>query len=405
MSTKKKVAIINAVPYGSTGKITKSISALAEQSGYDTFSYYSWTKNYQKSDKENIMVGSFLGKSLHIFRAKLNGKHGCYSRRDTKRLIKRLKEFSPDIINLHILHSWSVNLPLLFDYIKENNIKVVWTFHDCWAFTGQCPHFVMAKCDRWKTGCYECSQYRNYPSAYVDKTRQMYALKKEWFTGVPDMTIVTPSEWLGNLVKESFFKEYPVRVINNGIDLEIFKPTESDFREKYSLEDKKIVLGVAFDWGKRKGLDVFVELSRRLPDNYRIVLVGTSSEIDAQLPKNIITINRTANQAELAEIYSVADVFVNPTREDTYSTVNMEAIACGAPIVSFRTGGSPEMLDDTCSVIVDVDDTDAMEREILRVCEEKPYSAEACLERAKSFNKDDKFEKYIELFDEIIKKA
>ena len=396
-----KILFLNAIPYGSTGKIVDGISDVAKKEGHTTLTYLSWTKKYRKSDRDDVIVGSFFGKLSHIIRGRLTGKNGLYSKRDTKRLLKVLDSYKPDVINLHILHCWCINLPMLFDYIKRNNIKVVWTFHDCWAFTGQCPHFIMAGCDKWKTGCYECPQYKEYPMAYVDKTEKMYKLKKEWFTGVNDMTIVTPSLWLADLVKESFLKEYSTKVINNGIDLNIFKPTVGDFKEKYSLDGKKIVLGVAFDWGKRKGLDVFLELAKRLPNDYQIVLVGTNDEIDKTLPENIISIHRTQSQRELAEIYSASDVFVNATREDTFPTVNMEAIACGAPIVTFKTGGSPEIIDSSCGIVVDVNDIDAMEREIIRVCKEQPYTREDILERAKKYDKNDKFNEYVKLFKEL----
>lgn len=214
------------------------------------------------------------------------------------------------------------------------------------------------------------------------------------------MTIVTPSEWLASLVKESYLKYYPVKVINNGIDLNVFKPTESDFRKKYALENKYIVLGVAFGWGRRKGLDVFVELARRLDkEKYKVVLVGTDDNVDKLLPENIISIHRTQNQTELAEIYTAADVFANPTREENYPTVNMESVACGTPVVTFNTGGSPEMLDETCGAAVAKDDNDAMYNEIIRICEAKPYSLEACIKKAKGFDKNEKFGEYIRLYE------
>ena len=394
----KRVAFINDVSYGSTGKIVKGIASVARKNNMEPFIYFGWTKKYRKSDREDTMVGSFLGKFFHMYWSRITGKKGCYSKRDTKKLIKKLDKFKPGVINLHILHASGTNLPMLFNYIKKNNIKVVWTFHDCWAFTGHCPHFIIAKCDKWKTGCYECPQYRGYPYSYVDKSKKMYQLKKEWFTGINDMTIVTPSKWLGELVKESFLKDYPVEIINNGIDLTLFKPTESNFREKYNLQNKKIVLGISLGWTNKKGLDVFCELSKRLPSDYQIVLVGTDDKIDKTLPSNIISIHRTANQQELAMIYSASDVFVNPTREDTFPTVNIESLACGTPIVTFKTGGSPEILDDTCGIVVDVDDIDAMEKSILDVCENNKFSSEACLKRASQFDMWDKFKSYCNLF-------
>ena len=213
------------------------------------------------------------------------------------------------------------------------------------------------------------------------------------------MTIATPSQWLADLVKKSFLKDYPVKVINNGIDLSVFKPTESDFRQKNGIGDKYMLLGVADGWGARKGLDVFVELSKRLnPAKYQILLVGTNDSVDKQLPDNIISVHRTQNQKELVEIYTAADLFVNPTREENYPTVNMESIACGTPVLTFRTGGSPEILDETCGSAVVCDDIDALELEITRIAEEKPFTMENCLIRAKQFDKNERFKEYIGLY-------
>lgn len=220
------------------------------------------------------------------------------------------------------------------------------------------------------------------------------------------MTLVTPSEWLAGLVKQSFLKDYPIRVINNGIDLEVFKPTPSNFRETYGCGDKKIALGVAFGWGARKGLDVFLDLAKRLDsERYQIVLVGTDENVDKQLPNTVISIHRTQNQTELAKIYTAADVFVNPTREENYPTVNMEALACGTPVLTFQTGGSPEILDVTCGSVVPKNDIDALYREIIRICETAPYSIEACLKKAKQFDKNEKFQEYIDLYRNLMRQS
>ena len=229
----------------------------------------------------------------------------------------------------------------------------------------------------------------------------MYELKKEWFNVVENLTLVTPSKWLANLTRESFLKEYPVQVIYNGINLEVFKPTESDFRVKYNLENKKIILGVAFAWNERKGLDVFVELSKRLGKDYKIVLVGTSETVEKQVSENIICIRRTQNQTELAQIYTAADLFVNPTREEALGLVNLEALACGTPVVTFKTGGSPECIDQTCGSVVEKNDVDGLLSEIIRICEQKPYSKEACIERAKKFDMNEKFLEYVKLYEQI----
>lgn len=396
-----KTVLINSCNFGSTGNIMLEIAETAENGGYTAAVCYPQSRDNSRKQKEkDFIIGTRFSRNIHLQLAGITGLNGCFSYFSTLKLLKKLDKLKPDIIHLHNLHNCYINLPMLFKYIKKHNIKTVWTLHDCWSFTGHCPHFDMIGCDKWKTGCYSCPQYKEYPKSLFDNSKYMYRLKKKWFTGIKDMTIVTPSEWLAGLVKESYLKDYPVKVINNGIDLNVFKPTESDFREKYALENKYIVLGVAFGWGRRKGLDVFVELARRLDkEKYKVVLVGTDDNIDKLLPDNIISIHRTQNQTELAEIYTAADVFANPTREENYPTVNMEALACGTPVVTFNTGGSPEMFDETCGAAVAKDDNDAMYNEIIRICEAKPYSMEACIKKAKGFDKNEKFGEYIRLYE------
>ena len=400
-----RIAQINMLTYGSTGKIMLQIARNARQHGHlvKTFSPVEFSR-FGKKDTPKIdghmEFGSFWENGFHHYCGTLLGADGCFSQQGTRQLIRELEAFQPDIIHLHNLHGFRQNLPMLFHYIKKHNIRVIWTLHDCWAFTGHCPYFTIEKCDRWKTGCHHCPQPRVYPKMYLDTSRIMYKMKKKWFCGVSDMTIVTPSQWLADLAKQSFLKEYPVEVINNGINLSVFQPTPSNFRERHGIgKDTFLLLGVAFGWGERKGLDIFIKLAKRLDSSYQIVLVGTDDRVDAQLPTNIISIHRTQNQQELAEIYSAADLLVNPTREENYPTVNMESIACGTPVLTFRTGGSPEILDETCGSVVECDDLDAMEREIRRICADRPYSLEACLERAKSFDMNTKFEEYVRLYE------
>jgi glycosyltransferase involved in cell wall biosynthesis len=227
----------------------------------------------------------------------------------------------------------------------------------------------------------------------------MWKLKKKWFTGVKDMTIVTPSQWLADLVKESYLKEYPVKVINNGIDLSVFKPTQSDFKKKYNCEEKFVILGVANVWDYKKGLDVFIELANRLDEHkYQIVLVGTDDNVDKQLPEKIISIHRTNNQAELAEIYSAADLLLNPTREDTFPTVNIESLACGTPVFTFKTGGSPEIIDETCGRIFNVDDVDSLENEIYHIASNNILDSDSCVVKAGNYNCHERFCDYVNLY-------
>ncbi|MBR4626746.1 MAG: glycosyltransferase [Ruminococcus sp.] len=397
-----KILAINSVPNGSTGTIMREILNYASnKTNAKIASYYGNWNDCQLvflgSKRYGFKVDNYINATL----SKITGIHNVLSISSTLDLIKKIDNFGPDIIHLHNLHLWTISLPLLFKYIKKHNIKTVWTLHDCWAFTGQCPYFSMKKCSKWKTGCHHCGQINVYPSAMVDMTSLMWRLKKKWFTGVKNMIIVTPSHWLADSVKQSYLKEYSVKVINNGIDLSIFKPTYSDFRINYGLENKYLLLGVAFDWGKRKGLDTFIKLSQRLDENYKIVLVGTNDEVDKKLPKNIISIHRTNNQRELAGIYTAADLFVNPTREEVLGMVNIESLACGTPVLTYNTGGCPEVVDENTGCVVNVDDIDELERQIIYICTHKPYSIDNCLRRAKLFDKNVKYDDYIKLYKEI----
>ncbi len=392
----KIVQINTTCGVGSTGKICVGISQVLSKNNIENHILYSSRGNDYKL---GVKCSNDKYIRIQALKSHMLGNYGFNSKRETKRIISELERINPDIVHLHNIHGHDCNLEMLFAYFKNNKIKLIWTFHDCWAFTGYCTYFDIAKCNKWQTHCEKCVQ-RTESSWFFDKSYELFEKKKQLFEGL-DFTIVTPSQWLAELVKQSFLRNYPVEVIYNGIELEIFRPYENNFKEKYGLDNKKMLLGVAFDWGKRKGLDVFIELSKRLSDDYKIVLVGTNDKIDKFLPSNILSFHRTSNQQELAEIYSVAEVFVNPTREENYPTVNMEAIACGTPVLTFRAGGSPEMLDATCGSVVECDDIDALEKEIIRICAEKPYSQEACIEKAKEFDKNEKYKEYLELYERV----
>lgn len=401
-----RIVQINGGAKGSTGKIMMGIAEVARAQGHEVMcaSPITTTNRDAGEDCGYYRIGTFNGRRLNVALARITGFNGCFAWFETYKLLKKIDEFKPDIIHLHNLHDSYINLPMLFSYIKKHNVPTVWTLHDCWAFTGQCPHFTIVKCDKWKVGCHNCPQYKEYPASLYDNTKKMWQLKKKWFTGVKNMTIVTPSEWLAGLARESCLKQYPIEVINNGIDLNVFKPTHSNFRKQYGIPgDKYIVLGVSFAWGYRKGLDCFVEMAEKLGEQYQIVLVGTDDEIDKNLPHNIISIHRTQNQKELAEIYSAADVFVMPTREENYPTVNMEAIACGTPVVTFDTGGSPEMLDDKTGIVVEANDIEATKKAIKDICEKKRCNDEEYIVAySKNFDMKKRFAEYIELYANVL---
>lgn len=389
-----KIVQINAVcGKGSTGKICNDISKLLTQKNVENYILYS----LGSTDNPNaIKFTNEKYLKIQALKSRVFGNYGFNSQYATKKLIKELEKINPDIVHLHNIHSNDVNLEMIFDYFRRNKVKVYWTFHDCWALTAYCPHFDMIGCDKWINGCHNCEQRKPY-SWFFDKSKKQFERKKAIFEGV-DVMVITPSKWLADVVKQSFLKNCEVNVVNNGIDVNVFKPTENDFREKYNLQDKKIVLGVAFGWGPKKGLDVFIELSKQLPENYQMVLVGTNDEVDKHLPANIISIHKTANQEELAKIYTAADVFANATREETFGLVNVEALACGTPVVTFETGGSPETIDEKCGLLVKKNDVEGLKQGIIRICEENPFSKEDCISRAAKFERNATYQKYVDLY-------
>ena len=408
--TEMKIAQINMLHKGSTGNIMLSIADTARSRGHQvwTFSprYYSrWKKEEFPELPGHIYFGSSFENMLHLRLSQLTGLHGFFSWVGTRQLIKELKRIQPDVVHLHNLHNWTINLPMLFRYIKKSRTKTIWTLHDCWAMTAQCPYFDIVKCEKWKTGCHHCPQV--HPCALLDNTKTMWKKKRKWFTGIENLTIVTPSHWLAGLVKQSFLQEHPVKVIHNGIDLNVFYPQDGRIRNEWLKKNPDMryaLLGVAFYWDKRKGLDVFIELAKRLPKEYQIILVGTNEGTNRVLPENVISIHRTNSQHELAETYSAAYLFVIPTREDNFPTVNMEALACGTPVLSFQTGGSPEVANDTCGSVVPCEDVDALQAEIVRICTTQPYGQQACRLRAKAFKMQDKFAEYMDLYEEKAEK-
>lgn len=344
--------------------------------------------------EDSFRIGSDLGVKKNALLARIFDNEGFSARAATKKLIKQIEEYNPDIIHLHNLHGYYINIEILFDYLKKADKKVFWTLHDCWAFTGHCAHFTVAGCNRWQTKCEKCIQKKTYPASLVfSNAKRNFERKKAAFTGVKDLTIITPSEWLANLVKKSFLKEYQVKVINNGIDTNVFKPTPSTIRERHGLEDKKIVLGVAQNWGENKGFGDFMQLSRMLGDEYKIVMVGLTEAQIRLLPDNVLGITRTKNATELAEWYTAADVFANTTYQDTYPTVNLEAQACGTPVITYRTGGSPESVPD--ENVVATGDVNGLVALINKVCSD---SKNAKVYDTEMYDRKKLYQKYLEVY-------
>ena len=400
----KTIVEINGINYGSTGKMAISVAEEARKQGYDVYSFFRNSREGKKRLKDNqFLIGTWLDKIISERLAFITGLNGYFNIVNTFIFLKELDTIKPDLIHLHALCDNYLNINMLFRYIEKHSIPVVWTFHDSWAFTGRCAQF---KCEKWESGCGHCPYLDIYPYSLIfDPSDRVWKKRNKLYNKLDNLTIVTPSQWLAGLTLKSFFKnKYPIITINNGINLDIFKPCAKDFRIKHNIQHKFILLGVSYGWSIPKGLDTFIRLSKELPKHFQIVLVGGNSETDKIIPDNIISIHRTHNQEELAEIYSSADLFVNPTVDDNFPTVNIEALACGLPVLTYATGGSAEIIDESCGNYVETGDYDSLKKEIIRIGKDRPYTKKACLKRAESFNMEDKFNEYVDLYSKILSK-
>lgn len=390
---------------GSTGRIAEQIAIKALEHGWDCF-YAHGGRYVGKSRFQAIQVSSLFDNYVHAFCGEYFGAHGLGSTLATKRFVDRIKKINPDIIHLHNIHGYYLNYKVLFEYLAESKTPVVWTLHDCWSFTGHCTHFDNAGCEKWMYECGKCPLLMaQYKSRLVDRSRKNFLLKKNLYSKLSNVTIVPVSHWLGGLVSQSILKQFPVRVIQNGIDLNVFKPTTNNVREKFGVtDDKLLVLGVLGSGLAEKGKDEFIELSQR--NDLKIVLVGLTNDEAKELPDTIIKLGRTSSQAELAEFYSASDVLLNPTYNDTFPTINIEAMACGTPVITYRTGGSPEILDNSTGIVVEKGDIEGLKSAIETIKEtgKKAFSL-ACRERATNyFNKDERYMDYIKLYESLLNK-
>lgn len=368
-----KVLMINVVcGIRSTGRICTDLAAVLEEQGHEVKIAYGREEVPEQFQKYAVRIGNNIDVKLHGVKARLADGAGYGSRRSTRKFIDWVKAYDPDVIHLHNLHGYYLNIEILFEYLKVCGKRIIWTLHDCWAFTGHSAYCDAIQCERWKTGCYACPQKKEYPKSLLDFSKKNWVYKRKIFLGVPDLEIITPSKWLAGLVKESFLKKYPVRVIHNGIDTEHFKPLENDFKLVQGIQNKKMVLGVATAWNEMKGLADFYELANRLGKDYQVVLVGLTEQQQKQIPKNILGLKRTTSVKELAYIYSAADVFLNLSYCETYPTVNLEVRACGTPIITYRTGGSTESAGSKC-VIVERGDMRSLVEAVRKITDKRNY--------------------------------
>lgn len=403
----KLLQISIEVNSGSVGRIAEHIGLQAINCGWE--SYITYARNNQPSKSKTIKVGNKIDVYWHGIMTRITDKHGFYSTLATKRLIKQINEINPDVILLHHLHGYFINIELLFNYLSKIEIPIVWIFHDCWSFTGHCTHFDFVGCEKWKNQCYACPQKKAYPSSFlVDNSRKNFALKRELFNSVKNMTIVPVSYWLGDLVKESFLRKYPFKVIQHGIDLNAFNITEyDDIQSKYNTKNKFVILGVASVWPTTKGLDDFIKLSQLLKEDEIVILVGLTKKQIKILPNNIIGIQRTESVEELAKFYSMADVYFNASVEETFGLTTVESFACGTPAIVYNKTAIPEVVDDEVGWVVEYGDFDSILKIISGLKSESKIITEErkvnCRKKAeKLHNREDRFKEYILLFNKLI---
>ena len=382
----------------STGKIMRGIGDLAISSGWESYIAYSRARDgIIPHTSKLIPVGDKADLAIHALETRLFDAHGLASKRATRELIRRIEDVSPDIIQIHNVHGYFLNYPMLCDFLGRSGIPVVWTAHDCWLFTGHCYHYSSAGCYRWKTGCYSCPLKTSFPASWLlDRSDRNYELKKKSFTGMKNLHLVTVSEWMRNEIRQSFLADVPCQVIHNGIDLDVFKPS--------GATDRKYVLAVASIWLENKGFSDLIRLSKSLPEDVSLVMVGRmDAEQEKALPGNITHIPRTEDSQELAKLYSGAIAFINPTWQDNYPTVNLEAIACGTPVITYRTGGSPESVTEKTGFIVEQGDIDGIAKIINDIIGNNSYLYGLnCREYALAhFDKEKCFREYIDLYESL----
>lgn len=392
----------------STGRIMQEIGELAMQHGWRSCIAYSKGRDGIKScQSEVIPVGNKWSTIWHGLETRLFDRHGLASNEATRLFVKQIQELKPDVIHIHNIHGYFLNYQILFDFLAKSNIPVVWTVHDCWLYTGHCYYYSYAGCNKWQTGCGHCPQKKEFPASWlIDRSHQNYEDKKQAFTSLPldQLTIVPVSEWIREEMQHSFFRNNQFHVIHNGINTHIFNIYNPEqVKQKYGLNGKHILLGVASIWSREKGFDDCIQMADLLHPDEMLVLVGVRPEQQKKLKKNMLGIPRTENIHQLAELYAAADAFINPTWQDNYPTVNLEAIACGTPVVTYRTGGSIEAITDQTGFIVPQGNVKEM-LEAARLISQrgKAYYQQPCRTYAlENFRKEDRYQDYLDLYDKL----
>lgn len=395
-----------SVNRGSTSRIMEQLGELVQKEGWRSIIGYGRVAN--KSTSTTIKIGNKISLYNHVLQTRLFDKHGYGSYHATKIFLNKVDEVKPDLVHLHNIHGYYINIQLLFNYLLKHNLPVVWTFHDCWPYTGHCTHYADAKCNKWKTHCESCPLKTSYPkSIFLDRSFKNYDFKKSIFTSLENLTIVAVSDWLKSDIEKSFMNKYPILRIYNGVDIDYFKPYE-DYeyvKLKYSIpKDKNVLLACATSWSNNKGFLDYIKLSKMLNKDYVIVLVGLPSKLIKKLPNNIIGIPITYDIEELAKLYSLSSIVLNLSKQESFGKTTVEGLACGTPGIVYDVTASPELIDSETGIVVQKDD-------ISQVCEaiyeierwNKSNLQIKCRDRAKSFfDKNINFMKYIDLYKSLL---
>lgn len=394
-----KVVQINSVyNKGSIGRTTAEIHEALRKTGNESYVYTSVSED---EDKNVFRIGNTFDHKLHSLLSKIFGLQGYFSYSATWKLIRHLKEIAPDIVHLRNLHANYINLPMLLKYLAREDIATVLTLHDCWFITGKCCYYTHVNCNKWKTECHNCPalKYDNV-SWFLDRSRKVFNDKKKLFNAIPRLAVYGNSQWTTDQAKQSFLKNAKyVGRIYNWIDQQIYHEVNcNDLKHKYSLDDKFVILGVSQGWSNRKGLNIFVELAKRIPDSV-IVLIGKMN-CKETLPSNIISVGQIQNIEELCKFYSLSDVFINPSLQETFGKVSAEALCCGTPIIVNNATANPELVGPKCGYVVknnDIEEYVFYINEILRLG--KKFFSEHCIQFASSnFDKDINILEYLELY-------
>ena len=402
---KNTLLIINvALNWGSTGKIVEGIGSLAKSRGWEVYVAHG-ARYKNRSSLKAIQISSMAEEWIHYIESSLFDAQGLGSRCATRRLLRKLDEIRPDLVHIHNIHGCFLNYPLLFNYLRDKQIPVVWTLHDCWAMTGHCVHFERTHCEKWKTMCEKCPQKKDFPTSYLlDCSKRNFTLKKQLFTSMGTMRITTVSAWLKGVAERSYLNKFPIEVVPNGVDTNRFVYSEKDVKNRFHIEKKKLVLAVASGFGERKGVFDYASLSRILTDEYQLMLVGVNDHDRKVLPQSVIAVSRANGSEELAAFYSAADVLLSLSYEETFGLTVVEAMACGTPAIVYDNTAQPELITPETGLIVESGNVEKVKEAIKIVCSKgKSHYSKACRNHALGYDEMRSYNKYLEIYEELAK--